>query len=73
LQNMRRAAGFDIADHIETSYSGDQSIGQIMVKFADYIKQETLSKEFNEGEPPDGAYVEAHKIDGHELTLAVIR
>lgn len=73
LQNMRRSAGFDIADYIETSYSGDQYIGKVIVKFMDYIKQETLSKQLVESEPSNEAYMEEHKIDSHTLTLAVRR
>jgi isoleucyl-tRNA synthetase len=73
LQNMRRSAGYDIADYIETYYQGDGATSQVMAKFADYIKQETLARELVEGKPPDGAYVEEHKVDGNTLTFAVKR
>ena len=45
LQTMRRSAGFDIADYIETYYQGGATIQRVMMKFATYIKQETLSRE----------------------------
>ncbi|MGD9117872.1 MAG: isoleucine--tRNA ligase, partial [Dehalococcoidia bacterium] len=51
LQTMRRSAGFDIADHIVTCYRGDDYIKKVMSDFADYIKQETLSRELVEGAP----------------------
>jgi isoleucyl-tRNA synthetase len=73
LQTMRRSAGFDIADHIVTCYQGDDYIKQVMSQFADYIKQETLSKELAEGAPGTGAFSESHKLSGHELTLGVRR
>ncbi|PIU55319.1 MAG: isoleucine--tRNA ligase, partial [Chloroflexi bacterium CG07_land_8_20_14_0_80_51_10] len=73
LQTMRRSAGFDIADYIETYYQGGTTIQQVMTEFVSYIKQETLSKELIEGDPPDGFYVEKHKVDGNEVTLAVKR
>jgi isoleucyl-tRNA synthetase len=44
LQNMRRSAGFEIADHIMTCYQGDEYIRKVMADFAEYIKQETLSE-----------------------------
>ncbi|HAZ31497.1 MAG TPA: isoleucine--tRNA ligase, partial [Dehalococcoidia bacterium] len=73
LQTMRRSSGFDIADYIQTYYQGGASMQQVMKHFASYIKQETLSRELTEGAPPDGAYLEQHKIDGNEVILAVKR
>ncbi|MCL0090245.1 DUF5915 domain-containing protein, partial [Dehalococcoidia bacterium] len=73
LQTMRRSAEFDIADYIQTYYQGGATMQQVMKKFASYIKQETLSRELTEGIPPDGVYLEQHKIDGNEVVLAVKR
>ncbi len=73
LQTMRRNAGFDIADYIETVYQGGASIQRVMEGFASYIKQETLSLVLAEGSPPDGAFVKNHIIDGNEVMLAVKR
>ncbi len=73
LQTMRRSAGFDIADHIVTCYQGDDYIKKVMADFADYIKQETLSKELVEGAPGTGAFSESHRLSGHEITLGVRR
>ncbi|MCL0079540.1 isoleucine--tRNA ligase [Dehalococcoidia bacterium] len=73
LQTMRRSAEFDIADYIQTYYQGGATMQQVMKKFASYIKQETLSRELTEGAPPDGVYLEQHKIDGNEVVLAVKR
>ncbi|MFH0942333.1 MAG: isoleucine--tRNA ligase [Chloroflexota bacterium] len=73
LQNMRRSAGFDIADHITTFYQGDDDFGRVMRDFADYIQQETLSLKLVRGESPSGAFVESHKIAGHQVTLGVRR
>jgi isoleucyl-tRNA synthetase len=73
LQTMRRAAGFDIADHITTYYQGDDYIRQVMADFADYIKQETLSQKLVEGVPQEGVFTESHKLSGYELSLGVRR
>jgi isoleucyl-tRNA synthetase len=73
LQTMRRSAGFDIADHITTYYQGDDYIRRVMADFADYIKQETLSRELIEGVPQEGVFEEDHKLGGHELSLGVRR
>jgi hypothetical protein len=44
-----------------------------MERFADYVRQETLSLELAEKEPPPGAHVETHTVDGQEVTLGVRR
>jgi isoleucyl-tRNA synthetase len=72
LQNMRRNAKFDITDHIITYYQTKELlIKQVVSSFADYIKQETLSRELVDGSPPDGAYSEQHRISNSEVSLAI--
>jgi len=75
LQAMRRSAGFDIADHIITYYQGEDYIREIMQDkpSADYIKQETLSKELIGGVPEEGAFTERQKISGYDILLGVKR
>ena len=73
LQTMRRSAGFDIADHITTYYQGEAYIRQVMADFADYIKQETLSRELVEGVPQEGVFTESHKLSGYDISLGVKR
>jgi isoleucyl-tRNA synthetase len=71
LQTMRRSAGLDIADHIVTYYEGGDSIQLVMTKFADYIKQETLSRELISAAPPDGSYTEKFRISNNEISLGI--
>jgi isoleucyl-tRNA synthetase len=71
LQTMRRSAGFEIADYINTYYQGDEYVRQVMLEFADYVKQETLSRQLTEGPAPEGAYTETHKLSGHTIVLGV--
>ncbi len=73
LQIMRRAAGFDIADHIVTYYQGDAYIRQVLKDFAGYIKQETLSRELVEGIPEQGVFSESHRLGGYDILLGVKR
>ena len=73
LQTMRRSAGFDIADYIVTFYQGEGYIKQTVEQFADYIKQETLSRELVEGVPQENVYTESHKLAGYEILLGVRR
>ncbi len=71
LQSMRRAAKFDVADYIVTYYQAEEQIRRVMVDFADYIKQETLSYELIDCIPPEGAYSEKHRISDSDVLLAV--
>jgi len=73
LQTMRRSAGFDIADHIITYYQGEAYVRQVMEDFADYIKQETLSKQLIEGVPVEGVFTERYKLSGYDILLGVER
>ncbi|MDO8751880.1 MAG: isoleucine--tRNA ligase [Dehalococcoidia bacterium] len=75
IQNMRRSAGFEIADRIVTTYQGDERIARVIQiqQHGDYIRQETLSVELRPGEPPAGNYTEEHKIDGVSVKLGVRR
>jgi isoleucyl-tRNA synthetase len=72
LQTMRKQAGFDIADYINTYYQGGENLERVIEKHADYIKQETLSRNITAGIPKD-AYKESYRIAGEEITLGVER
>lgn len=71
LQTMRRAAGLDIADHIIIYYQDGKAIQQVMARFADYIKQETLARELSLALPPEGSYTDRFRISDHEILLGI--
>jgi isoleucyl-tRNA synthetase len=73
LQIMRRSAGFDIADYVVTHYQGDDYLKQVIDDFADYIKQETLSRRLIEGIPEEGVFTENHSLGGCDILLGVKR
>ncbi len=71
LQTMRRTAGYEIADHIRMYYEGDAYFVQSISAFADYIRQETLSDDIDEGIPHDVDLREDHKISGYSISLGI--
>ncbi len=71
LQNMRRAANFDVADYITSYYQAEESIERVIAAFGDYIKLETLSRELIAGFPPNGAYTEKYRISNSDVLLAI--
>ena len=73
VQNMRRSAGFDIADHIVTYYQGDVGLDSVMEAHGEYVRQETLSRRVLKSVPPPDSHVESHTLDGLDVTLGVKR
>ena len=74
IQGLRRAANFEVTDHIETWYDGPEELAAVMRgNFAAYISEETLSDTLQDGPPLEGAKSETAKIEGQEITLAVRR
>jgi isoleucyl-tRNA synthetase len=73
IQNLRKDAGFEIADRIRTYYAGDGDLRDVMRRFDAYVRQETLSLEVEDAPPPPDAHAETASIDGREVTLGVVR
>ncbi|HYM14146.1 MAG TPA: isoleucine--tRNA ligase [Dehalococcoidia bacterium] len=73
IQNLRKDAGFEIADRIKTYFAGDPTIAEVMQRHAAYIGQETLSLELSADAPEHAVHSDTANIDGHEVTLSVVR
>ena len=73
IQNMRRSAGFDVADHIITYVEIDAAFIEVVNVFESYIKQETLSRSIIKGGSPANAFVETHNLNGKEVAIGVIK
>jgi isoleucyl-tRNA synthetase len=71
VQTMRRTAGYEIADHILLYYDGGAHFVQSISAFADYIRQETLADELEEGVPEDVDARETFKLGGAAIEVAV--
>jgi len=71
IQTMRKDAGFSIDDRITTSYAAEGELAEVIAVWGDYIRAETLTTQLVTGQPPTGAYSEAHTIEGMSLTLGV--
>ncbi|HSF81968.1 MAG TPA: isoleucine--tRNA ligase [Anaerolineales bacterium] len=73
IQEMRKQAGFDIADRITIYYQAPTEIAAVFESWAEYIQAETLTTRLVAEAPPEGAYLENHEVDGHELLLGVVK
>ncbi len=73
IQNMRKEAGFEIADYIVAYYQADPPLRKAVEGQSAYIRQETLSRELLHQPPAEGAFSRKVRIEGSELTLGVKR
>jgi isoleucyl-tRNA synthetase len=73
IQTLRKDAGFELSDRIETSYQATGDVAQAIATWADYIKAETLSVALEPSEAPVGEKSESFKLDGQPVTVAVKR
>jgi len=74
IQNLRRAADFELTDRIVTYYQAPADIAGILTGgFANYIRQETLTEELVAAPPPEDAKADTFKLEGMEVTLALLR
>ena len=73
VQSLRRNAGYEIADHIILYYDGAAHIVQSISAFTDYIRQETLADDIDEGVPEDADAQETFKLSGSTINIGVKR
>ena len=71
IQNMRRNADFQVTDRIICYLRGPISISNVISKFGDDIKKETLSENIIEEIADNPAVSETQKLDNIEITLGV--
>ncbi len=73
IQNMRKDAGFDIADKIAIYYQAEGAVHRVFKAWADYIKAETLAVEINHQLIPESAFQRKERVDGLDAMLGVKR
>jgi isoleucyl-tRNA synthetase len=69
IQEMRKSAGFEIADRITLSYDGGEDVARVMQTWGGYIQQETLADRLFAG--AEGTYAEDIDLDDQQVRLAV--
>jgi isoleucyl-tRNA synthetase len=73
IQNMRKDAGFDIADKIAIYYQAEGTVHHVFHDWADYIKAETLAVEIDHQLIPEAAFQRKERVDGLDVMLGVKR
>src|SRR5574344_456781 len=62
IQNLRKTKEYDIENRISLTYSGDEDILEALSKNEDYIKHETLAKEYSVGEGSEELDINGHTV-----------
>ncbi|MCL0101720.1 DUF5915 domain-containing protein [Dehalococcoidia bacterium] len=73
IQNMRKAAGFDIADRIDLFYGGGGDVEAVFSEYGDYVQEEVLAEHLSAEPAPSTAYAETFDLEGAEIHIAVLR
>jgi len=73
IQSLRKEAGFQIDDRIETYYEAPPQLTEVFEDQEEYISAETLSTVLREGKPPAGAHTAEFEINAMKLKLGLVR
>lgn len=73
IQNLRREAGFEIADRIATYVEAPDDVRSALETHQAYICAETLSEALSFTPPPEGAASSDHTLDGEAVRLGIER
>jgi isoleucyl-tRNA synthetase len=70
VNDLRKAAGLNVSDHIVLSYRASERLARAIRAYADYVKRETLSEALTEAPLPE-AHTADESFDGEQLTIAI--
>jgi isoleucyl-tRNA synthetase len=72
IQQMRKDAGYQVADRIEVTYEAPALLAKVVEQHLTYIQQETLARSVQQNQP-SGDRVDTADIHGKRITLGVRR
>jgi len=73
IQDLRKAADFEVTDRIAVAYDGSSQIADAVAAYADWIRNETLALELQPSNEPTGEAVETFEVGDERLTIGVRR
>jgi isoleucyl-tRNA synthetase len=71
VQDLRKNANFEIADHIRVDYIATPKLARAIETWREYIAGETLANELRAGDAPSDAASVQDSFDGEQLTVAI--
>jgi isoleucyl-tRNA synthetase len=73
VQDLRKQAGFDIADRIYMHVNASQNLEKAIHEYQAYIMGETLTLELKSGEPPGEAATGEFEFDGEQASVGLVK
>ena len=73
IQNMRKAASFDVTDRIDIQYEATGILASAITKQSEWIRNETLASSLQEIKDPTGEMVQSFEIGEEQLVVGVSR
>ncbi len=73
LQDLRREAGFDLADRITAWCAGGEAVARALAAHGPYVREETLAAELIAEPPPEDAARAEFALDGETVVAGVRR
>ncbi|MXY08468.1 MAG: hypothetical protein F4Y61_07445 [Rhodothermaceae bacterium] len=73
LQNLRKAAKFNVTDRIHIEYNATDVLSRAIERYAEHVRNETLAVTLESVKSPTGERVERFSIGEQLLTIGVSR
>ncbi|MFB0568888.1 MAG: isoleucine--tRNA ligase [Nitrososphaeria archaeon] len=73
IQNLRKQAGFNIADRITLYYQAGLKLAEVFGVHGNYIAAETLSTALKREVPPQRSHLGEFELAGEELRVGLVR
>jgi len=73
VQDLRKSAEFDIADHIRVYYAATPTLANAIETHRAYIMGETLAEEMRASAAPANAATVEDAFDGEKVTVAIVK
>ncbi len=73
VQDLRKGAEFDIADHIRVYYTATPKLTGAIEQFREYIAGEILANEMKPGAAPAGTTTVEDAFDGEKVTIGIAK
>jgi isoleucyl-tRNA synthetase len=73
IQDLRKSAGLDVADHIKVFYTATPKLANAIETWREYISGETLADELQAGTAPEGASSVEDGFDGEKVTVGIVK
>jgi isoleucyl-tRNA synthetase len=72
-QEVRKAAGLQLSERITLYVNGDETLGQVLAVWSDYVRAETLAVDLVVHLPPEDIYQDTATLEGIQVTVGVRR